>query len=118
MRKILVPTVLGMLLVGLSATTVRAEDVARATVPFPFVVNGRTLPAGQYTVRTDDDDPAVVRIDSTTNPNAHALVLTNPDYRDGHAEDAPNLTFVRYGHQYRLAEVWESGDYGRDIVRR
>lgn len=118
MRNTLFSTVLlGTLVLGFSATA-RAEDVARTTVPFSFVVNGQTLPAGQYIVHSDDDNPAVVMIDGVTNRNAHAIVLTNPDYRQGRSGDAPNLTFIRKGNQYELATVWESADYGRDVVMR
>lgn len=119
MRKTFVHTVLlGTLLLGVSAGTARAEETTRATLPFAFVVNGRTLPAGQYNVRISDDDPAVVMIDGISNPSAHAVVLTNPDYRSPRAGSAPELTFVRSGNQYRLATVWESGNYGRDVVAR
>ena len=62
MNTTLTTTVLfGTLLLGLSAGTARAEEVARVTVPFPFDVNGHTLPAGRYDVRIDDQNPAIVR---------------------------------------------------------
>ena len=48
MNTTLTTTVLfGMLLLGLSASTAQAEEVARVTVPFEFDVNGHTLPAGR-----------------------------------------------------------------------
>jgi hypothetical protein len=118
MRKLFIPTmVFATVLLGVSVGTARAEDVERATVPFSFVVNGRTLPAGQYMVRVDDDNPAVVRLDSTTNRNAHAMVLTNPEYREGRS-GGPKLTFIREGKTLQLQTVWESGDYGREVVVR
>jgi hypothetical protein len=119
MNTTLTTTVLfGTLLLGLSASTARAGEVARVTVPFPFDVNGHTLPAGRYDVRIDDQNPAIVRIDGTTNHKLHAVVATTiPDYGRGPG-DNPTLTFVRKDNQYRLTTIWESRDYGRDIVHR
>lgn len=118
MNTTLTTTVLfGTLLLGLSATA-RAEEVGRMTVPFPFDVNGRTLPAGRYDVRIDDQNPAIVKIDGITNSKVHAMVATTiPDYGRGPG-DKPALTFVRKENLYRLTTIWESRDYGRDIVRR
>ena len=45
------------------------------------------------------------------------MVSTIPDYGRGPSGDKPALTFVRNGRQYQLSTVWESRDYGRDVVR-
>jgi hypothetical protein len=119
MKKSLTTTMLlGTLLLLGHSTAARAEEVARVTVPFPFVVNGTTLPSGQYEIRTDDQTPGVVMIDGLTNTKVHAIVSTIPDYGRDPKGDKPALTFVRNGNEYRLLRVWESRDYGRDIVGR
>ena len=109
---------LGTFLLGLTASTARAEDVGRVMIPFAFDVNGRTLPAGRYEVRIDDQNPAIVKIDGITDHKVHAMVATTiPDYGRGPG-DKPTLTFVRKENQYELKTIWESRNYGRDIVHR
>ena len=108
--------VLGAMLLGLSPATARAEEVCRIAIPFPFVVHGQTLPSGRYDVRTDDTDPGIVVIDGIGNPKAHALVSTIPEYGLAPSRNQPALTFVRDGDHYQLTTVWESRDFGRDVV--
>lgn len=85
-------------------------------VPFPFVVHGQTLPAGQYRMESDTADPSVFFIRGEHGTNASALVLTRP--ADGHdpSGDAPALTFTRHEREFRLADIWESGSQGREIL--
>jgi hypothetical protein len=117
MKTLLVTTAIcATLLLGVSERTLWAAEVGRMTVPFPFVVNGRTLPPGRYDVRSDDRDPTLVRIDGVTNTKAHAILVTIPDYGRSPSGDKPAMTFMRTEGQYRLSRVWESRDYDRDIV--
>jgi hypothetical protein len=105
-----------VLLLG-SATPARANEVCRITVPFAFVVNGQTLPSGEYDVRTDDLDPGILTIAERGHGRAYALVSTVPDDRPAPGR-APALTFVRSGSEYRLATVWEGAAYGREVIVR
>lgn len=109
---------LAVALLGFSSSTARAEEVCRITVPFPFVVNGHTLPSGRYDVRTADGNPAIVTIDGLGNTRAHAMVSTIAESGRAPSDGKPALTFVRKGDQYRLSTVWESSDYGHEIVIR
>ena len=117
MRTSLVRIILGAVVVGLSAGTARAEELCRVSVPFPFTVNGRTLPQGQYLVRSDDQDPSIVTIDGITSRSS-AVVSTTPDYRPTSPDAKPGLTFVRHGSDYQLSQIWETGEYGHDVVAR
>ena len=45
-------------LVMLAGGTASAAPVD-VKVPFPFIVQGKTMPAGQYRVERDSDDPSV-----------------------------------------------------------
>jgi hypothetical protein len=87
-------------------------------VPFPFVVNGQTLPQGRYEVRIDEGAQGIVMIDGITNARAHAMVSTIPEYGRSPAHEMPALTFVRTEDGYRLSTIWENGEYGRDLVAR
>lgn len=72
-----------------------------ANVPFDFMVNGKTLPAGQYTI-----EPSAA--------NGNTLLIRNREAQQGviviaqvcEVGDAKSqLVFRRYGNQYFLAKV-------------
>ena len=117
MRTSFVRIILGAVVLGLSAGTARAEELCRVSVPFHFTVNGHLFPEGQYLVRSDDHDPSVVMIDGITNRSS-AVVATIPDYRPASTTAKRGLAFVRYGSDYQLSQIWETGQYGRDVVAR
>jgi hypothetical protein len=100
--------------------TARAStsNVVEANVPFPFVVNGETLPAGKYLVQRDDMSSSVLLIRGEGNNQMAAFVSTTPDGGHDPAGSKPVLTFNRYANQYRLAGVWESGGEGWDVSAR
>ena len=108
--------IFGTMLVGLASIPASAEELARVSVAFPFLVNGRMLPAGQYDVRSDDQDPALLVIEGVDHPKAHAVVATIPDSRPDPFGDEPALTFVRKGGVWQLSEVWETSNDSRQIV--
>ncbi len=60
MRRNTVTALLGLAALLGFTSSARAEELARVTVPFPFVVNEEVLPAGQYDVRTDSGDASVL----------------------------------------------------------
>ena len=96
--------------------TARAADTVDVKVPFPFVVQGQTLPAGQYRVESDSQDPSVVYIRGEHGTNASILVLTRP--ADGHdpSGDTPSLTFTRHEKEFRLTDIWQSDRQGRQLL--
>ena len=100
--------------------TARASmsEVLEANVPFPFVVNGQTMPAGRYMVQRDDTSSSILLIRGEGNNHALALVSTIPDGGHDPAGSQPALTFTRHENQYRLASVWESGSEGWDVAAR
>jgi hypothetical protein len=51
---------LGLLLATVSANA--QTDVAKANVPFDFVVTGKTLPAGEYTIQSVDMQEMVLSV--------------------------------------------------------
>lgn len=109
--------VFGVALLGASSSA-RADELGRVTIPFPFTVNGHTLPQGQYDVRTDDQETSVVMLDNVMNPKTGAIFSTIPDYRRGPAREKLMLTFVQRGSEHQLSAVWQPGQSGRDVVNR
>jgi hypothetical protein len=88
-------------------------------VPFGFVVQGHSLPAGKYVVsRVSEDRSALVIRGEDVNKKSIAIFLTMP--ADGHdpAGDKPALTFSRFENGYRLSTVWESASDGQQMLPR
>ena len=95
------------------------EPLVKANVPFDFVVNGQTMPAGRYRIERDDLSPSLllIRGDQKGNHNA-VFVLTVADGGRNPAADKPVLTFNHIENTYQLAGVWSSQDDGQDVVGR
>jgi hypothetical protein len=93
----------------------RAATV-EVNVAFPFVVNGQTLPAGQYLV--EDQGSTAVLIKGENGNHAEAFVLTVPVTGHDPAGEKPALTFTLHETKYRLSGIWESDSDGRAIVDR
>jgi hypothetical protein len=75
----------------------------QADIPFAFVVNGQTLPAGVYSIeRPRDMESSVVMIqgEGRNHASVYALVTPAPTTK---GEDA--LVFAKTGTQMRLAQV-------------
>lgn len=101
---------LGVLSLLLVAACANAQTIAKVNVPFGFVANKATLPAGAYTVD----------LVSNTSSN-RILALRSADARVGmllmgnHATSAKpsensRLVFHRYGNQYFLSQIWMAGE--------
>jgi hypothetical protein len=107
------------ILLGASGTArASVSDVLHANVPFPFVVNGQSFPAGRYTIQRDDLLSSVLLIRAEGHNHQGVFVTTTPDGGKDPAGSKPVLTFKLHENQYRLASVWESGDRGWDLPSR
>ncbi len=89
------------LAVPLSAQTMTLT----ANIPFAFTIADKTLPAGEYMIRSAGD-PYVLILQGERH-NAAALTMTNPEVvvRTEHPAEATKLVFNRYGTRYFLSEV-------------
>jgi len=88
------------LVVGAGAETHREVTVK---IPYEFVVDGRTLPAGTYTVsRLSDDRIAGLSIVSYEQRSG-VLVLTNQF--ENRPRDAAKVRFERVGDMYYLSSI-------------
>src|SRR5260370_39459499 len=80
-----------------------AQDYAvQATIPFNFTVNGKQLPAGNYTLGTDVTSPRSLKISDRTQ-HAHALAMSMPAAEEKRKSN--HLVFHKYGDQYFLCEI-------------
>lgn len=96
---------------GLAAAFVcAAAGVARAEtldvkIPFPFVVHGQTLPAGDYRLETDGP---LVMLRGEHGIKTSVIFTTLPAAGQDPAGGTPVLTFKHGDTQYKLEDIWES----------
>ena len=102
---------LGCLLALMIAAPARAQapgTTMRASIPFDFIVRGRTLPAGYYEIRRINDEPTGLVIQNINHRRAEAMFETEPVY----SSKEPNrslVVFHRYGDSYFLSAVVTAG---------
>jgi hypothetical protein len=73
----------------------------KATIPFDFTVNNKTLPAGTYTVKSEDS--IVVSFSDPSQKGAQVLGVVQPETAKKDQGNA--LVFHRYGDRYFLSEI-------------
>ena len=89
------------LVAPLSAQSLRLT----ANIPFEFMVAGKTLPAGQYTM-SNGSDPYVVLLQGGDHRSG-VLTLTNHEeiLQTNDPASMTKLEFNKYGNHYFLSEV-------------
>ncbi len=102
-------TLLILTLVGL-AGLVNAQTSARITaqVPFAFVVNGKTMPAGECTIAFDVNGRTLLSISSG---EQHVFAVPIADVSPK-ARKKTALVFHQYGDQYFLTSIKREGGTG------
>ena len=102
-------TLVGVLSLLLAAGSAFAQTIkVRADVPFKFIINKETLPAGQYTIESFGSlDGRTLSIRSA-DMNAKAMVRAN-SVQSRQAAEETKLVFQRYGDRYFLSQIWVAG---------
>src|SRR5690349_24642565 len=110
-KQILVAFTILSLVVMVMVTRVHAQSshYFRVIIPFEFAMSGKTLPAGEYLVRRVSPDRAEWLALTSVNGRTRQTVVTH-NVRSGTSGADSKLVFRRYGDQYFLAQIWESGD--------
>ena len=103
----------GLVMVAGGTASAAPVDVK---VPFPFIVQGKTMPAGMYRVESDSDDPSVWLIEGEKGTHAGTIVLTRGASGHDPAGDEPALTFDKNESQYQLVGIWESKAQGQEVT--
>jgi len=112
-KNLIAALTLGLLL---AAPALAQTASMKVNVPFDFIVNGKTLPAGEYKVDGLSTSTGTIAI-RNTETTAKLMTLTN-GCESIEAADASKLVFHRYGGQYFLAQVWSAGSSeGRELPR-
>ena len=85
------------------ATRAQVRDQIVVTIPFEFVVAGKTLPAGTYNVnRVTDSNPRTLILHSF---EIHTSVLIVPSQIEDGSTDKVHVSFERAGGQYFLSKI-------------
>ena len=85
------------------AAKAQVRDQIAVTIPFEFVVAGKTLPAGTYKVnRVTDSNPRTLIVHSFEN---HTSVLVVPSQAENGSTDKVHVSFERVGGQYFLSQI-------------
>ena len=91
----------------ISTTSVEAQSAYRfkVDVPFPFVLNGQTLPAGAYVIeRTDPAKPNIVTL-KKVDGGIVRVVITQRIEKD-EPSSASSLIFIQRKGKHYLFQVW------------
>ena len=84
----------------------------KVSVPFSFIVNRATLPAGEYSVKSVDE--RVLAISSLTSKTTNLVISNSCEMPEPVGQT--KLVFHRYGDQYYLNQIWVAGmDAGHQI---
>jgi hypothetical protein len=122
-RRIMKIRFLGTLVAGtflalMIAAPARAQmpgTAMRVTVPFEFIVSGKTLPAGNYEIRRINDTPEGLVIRNVIDKHDHMMFETEAV----EAKKIPRrseVIFHRYGDTYFLSEIFSGGEQmGREL---
>ena len=81
----------------------------RVAIPFDFIVNGKTFPAGNYEIRRISDSPEGLIIQNANEKRDHAMFETEP-VETMKIPNTSEIVFHRYGDSYFLAEVLTGGE--------
>ena len=103
MKSTLLITLMGVTIGTLSAVNASAQVPTRLvmTVPFDFQIHEKTLPAGEYSLRTGDH---ILYITCEAQPRLSQIVLTTSATNKG---DLPaRAVFQRSGDRYYLSQVF------------
>ena len=122
--KIITKLFLALCLVSLGATLtanaqIRSDARIRANIPYSFVVNNTTLPAGTYVITVVDlygSDLTVLEIRSENDKTA-VLFDTQPVTVPGLAPQTA-LVFDKIGDTYFLSKVFLKGDEGGNQLQK
>ena len=104
-------TLLILVMAALTGLANAQTILLKAEVPFDFVVNGKTMPAGEFLIQSLDNVRPVLSISSG---NQHGWMLAIGD-KSPNASEKTALVFHRYGDRYFLAAIKRAGTSGYQL---
>lgn len=104
-RNLLIAAALALF--GTTAVIAQTVDV-KANVPFSFTVNRATLPAGEYSLKSMDEQGAAIAIRDLNSKTTNLVISSS--CRSSKSASQTKLVFHRYGDRYFLSQIWTAGD--------
>ena len=101
-----------ILLIGITAASAQVDPQSKITtnVPFSFVVDGKTYPAGTYSFgRLDTIGGDSSQLVMYGPKDSSTILNTVPTIAAKEAKDT-NLVFEKVAGQYFLTQIWGKGD--------
>ena len=119
MKKLFTVMAIGSLLALSLVATAQAQMPGvpiRASIPFDFMVRGRTFPAGDYWIERVTDDPSGLVLRNVNHKHEH-IVFETESMQGRRAPRRNVLVFNRYGDEYFLSEIVTAGEQdGRELA--
>jgi len=104
-RNLLIAAALALF--GTMAASAQTVNV-KASVPFDFTVNRATLPAGEYSLKSMDEQGAAIAIRDLNSKTTNLVISSS--CRSSKSASQTKLVFHRYGNRYFLSQIWTAGD--------
>ena len=92
------------LVLAVGSATASAQEVLIVNVPFPFLVAGKTHPAGEYRMGVSDNKMELT-ITPAKGPATVALIVTRLASSDSPTQ-ADRAVFDEVNNTYTLSELW------------
>jgi hypothetical protein len=106
-------TLLILMLVGLTGLlNAQMSALIKAQVPFEFVANGKTMPAGECIIAVVVSNGRTVLSISSGKQHVFALSIADESLN---ASKETALVFHQYGERYFLAGIKREGRIGREL---
>ena len=105
-----------VLLLTAVSVSAQSERSGVLNIPFNFIVGGKTLPAGEYTVEPNRRDFDKVWLVQSRDGRKSILFVTM-SVRANETQENTRLVFHKLGDQYFLSQIWTTGDAtGRELA--
>jgi len=85
-----------------AGSAIAQTNKATADIPFSFSLNGRTLPAGHYTISTESNNPTVLSVEDRED-SVHIMAIALPGADESKRDNT--LVFHKYGNRYFLTTI-------------
>ena len=110
-------TILNLLLMLTAVSVAAQSERSKITnIPFSFIVAGKMLPAGEYTVEPNRRDNDKVWLVQSRGGRSSVLFTTMP-VRASETQEETKFVFHKYGGQYFLSQIWTGGaNSGRELL--
>lgn len=110
-RRRLVLLALAALLVMAFPALGRAQEIAIVKIGFPFIAEGKAMPAGEYELQLNNDRSAFVLSAAPKGTGVFLTTLTRLAAPEPAGGDM-RLVFDKVGDKLFLSEVWQPGEDG------